>query len=126
MIAKTDYYSSHNVNVLNLTAKYIISGLFDMHAHVAGVLKNSYNQAKSEDMLKKLLAYGVTTIRNPGGPTDQSVAMKDNVTKGKIKGPQIFTELELLVEAGISPLDVIKIATKNGADALGIKQSGNY
>jgi imidazolonepropionase-like amidohydrolase len=25
-----------------------------------------------------------------------------------------------LVEAGISPLDVIKIATKNGADALGI------
>ncbi|MFL6413667.1 MAG: amidohydrolase family protein [Nitrososphaeraceae archaeon] len=86
-----DYYSSHNVNVLNLTAKYIIPGLFDMHAHVAGVLKNSYNQAKSEDMLKMLLAYGVTTIRNPGGPTDQSVAMKDNVTKGKIKGPQIFT-----------------------------------
>ena len=28
--------------------------------------------------------------------------------------------LELLVEAGISPLDVIKITTRNGADAIGI------
>ena len=49
------YYSRHNVNVLNLTGKYIIPGLFDMHAHVAGVLKNSYNQTKSENMLKMLL-----------------------------------------------------------------------
>ena len=90
------YYSSHNVNVLNLTGKYIIPGLFDMHAHVAGVLKNSYNQTKSENMLKMLLAYGVTTIRNPGGATDQSVALKENVTKGKIKGPQIFTAGRLI------------------------------
>lgn len=39
------YHSSHNVKILNLTGKYIIPGLFDMHAHVAGGLKNSYNQA---------------------------------------------------------------------------------
>lgn len=26
------------VTVLNLTGKYVIPGLFDMHAHVAGVL----------------------------------------------------------------------------------------
>ena len=31
-------------------------------------------------------------------------------------------ELELLVEAGISPLEVIKIATRNGAQALGIEE----
>ena len=70
------YYSRHNVNVLNLTGKYIIPGLFDMHAHVAGVLKNSYNQTKSENTLKMLLGYGITTIRNPGGPTEQSVTLK--------------------------------------------------
>ena len=91
-----DYYSSHNVNVLNLTGKYIIPGLFDMHAHVAGVLKNSYNQTKSENMLKMLLANGVTTIRNPGGPTKQSVALKENVTADKIKGPRIFTAGRLI------------------------------
>ena len=90
------YYSKHNVNVLNLTGKYIIPGLFDMHAHVAGVSKNSYNQTKSENMLKMLLGFGVTTIRNPGGPTEQSVALKQNVTAGKIKGPTIFTAGRLI------------------------------
>lgn len=56
-----DYYSHQHLNVLNLTGKYTIPGLFDMHAHVAGVLKNSYNQTKSENMLRMLLANGITT-----------------------------------------------------------------
>jgi imidazolonepropionase-like amidohydrolase len=83
-------------NVINLTSKYVIPGLFDMHAHVANVLKNSYNEIESEHMLCTLLAYGVTTIRNPGGPTEQSVALRENVFKGKIAGPQIFTAGRLL------------------------------
>jgi len=83
-------------NVVNLTGKYIIPGLFDMHAHVANVLKNSYNQSESEYMLSMLLAYGITTIRNPGGPTEQSVALKENVSEGKNMGPQIFTAGQLL------------------------------
>ena len=40
-------------------------GLFDMHAHVGGVLKDSYDQAAFEKMLGMLLDYGITTIRNP-------------------------------------------------------------
>jgi imidazolonepropionase-like amidohydrolase len=43
-----------------------------------------------------LLAYGVTTIRNPGGPTEQSVALRENISEGKIVGPQIFTAGQLL------------------------------
>ena len=84
------------MKVINLTGKYVIPGLFDMHAHVANVLKNSYNQSESEYMLHMLLAYGVTTIRNPGGPTEQSVALKENVSEGKITGPQVFTAGQLL------------------------------
>jgi imidazolonepropionase-like amidohydrolase len=83
-------------NVINLTGKYIIPGLLDMHAHVANVRKNSYNQNESEYMLRMLLAHGVTTIRNPGGPTEQSVALRENVSEGKIIGPQIFTAGQLL------------------------------
>lgn len=88
--------SSAVMKVINLTGKYVIPGLFDMHAHVANVLKNSYNQSESEYMLHMLLAYGVTTIRNPGGPTEQSVALKENVSEGKITGPQVFTAGQLL------------------------------
>src|SRR5919198_2091854 len=95
------YYSLINnkitkANVLNLTGKYIIPGLFDMHAHVAGVKKNSYDQNLSEKMLAMLLDYGVTTIRNPGGPTNQSIALKQNVSEGNIQGPKIFTAGRLL------------------------------
>jgi imidazolonepropionase-like amidohydrolase len=39
---------------------------------------------------------------------------------GLVPGESLHHELELLVEAGISPLDVIKVATRNGADAIGI------
>ena len=91
-----DLNSSSAQNVINLTGKYIIPGLFDMHAHVANVRKNSYNQNESEHMLRMLLAHGVTTIRNPGGPTEQSVALRENVSEGKIVGPQIFTAGQLL------------------------------
>ncbi|MDQ3835789.1 MAG: amidohydrolase family protein [Thermoproteota archaeon] len=84
------------VNILNLTGKYVMPGLFDMHAHVAGVRKNSYNQDLSETTLKMLLDYGVTTIRNPGGPTNQSIALKINVSKGILEGPEIYTAGRLL------------------------------
>jgi imidazolonepropionase-like amidohydrolase len=83
-------------NGINLTGKYIIPGLFDMHAHVANVRKDSYNQNESEYMLYMLLAHGITTIRNPGGPTEQSVALRENVSEGKMVGPQIFTAGQLL------------------------------
>ncbi|MGH9911538.1 MAG: hypothetical protein ACRD4W_03760, partial [Nitrososphaeraceae archaeon] len=65
--------SQSNERVLNLTGKYTMPGLFDMHAHIAGVRKNSYDQAMSKNMLGMLLDYGVTTVRNPGGPTNETV-----------------------------------------------------
>jgi imidazolonepropionase-like amidohydrolase len=44
---------------------------------------------------------------------------------GLVPGESLHHELELLVEAGISPRDVIKIATRNGAEALDlINQTG--
>jgi imidazolonepropionase-like amidohydrolase len=94
--ANAEIRSSAAENILDLTGKYIMPGLFDMHAHVANVLKNSYNQSESEYMLSMLLAYGVTTIRNTGGPTEQSVELKKNVSEGKIIGPRIYTAGQLL------------------------------
>ena len=42
-------------------------------------------------MLHRLLAYGITTIRNPGGLTEQSVGLKKDINSEKLEGPQIFT-----------------------------------
>ena len=103
-VTSQNNYSSFNISngsltngrVLNLTGKYIMPGLFDMHAHVAGVRKNSYDQGTSEDMLRMLLNYGVTTVRNPGGPTNETVHLREEVLSGNLSGPEIFTAGSLL------------------------------
>ena len=84
------------VSSLNLSGKYVMPGLFDMHAHVAGVLKDSYDPATSKKMLQMLLENGITTIRNPGGPTNESISLRQDVVEGKIAGPEIFTAGRLL------------------------------
>jgi hypothetical protein len=95
------YFNNSNgtqtgVRLLNLTGKYIIPGLFDTHAHVAGVRKDSYDQATSENMLDMLLDYGITTIRNPAGPTNESVSLRGDVQERKIRGPEMLTAGRLL------------------------------
>jgi imidazolonepropionase-like amidohydrolase len=123
-----NYYlnNANNVKVINLTGKYVIPGLFDMHAHVAGVLDLSYNQTVSENRLKALLDNGITTIRNPGGPTKESVALRDAVATDQIKGPQIFTAGRLIngpqfptkfVEAIVNTEGEIREEVKGQADA---------
>ncbi|CAN5742212.1 hypothetical protein BH23THE1_BH23THE1_28500 [soil metagenome] len=96
------YKNYPNSILIDLSDKYIIPGLFDMHAHIAGVMKNSFNQTHSEEMLHRLLAFGITTIRNPGGPTELSVGLKNNVSSERVIGPQIFTAGRLLNSANIS------------------------
>src|ERR671918_108814 len=82
--------------VLNVPGKYIMPGLFDMHAHVAGVRKNSHDLATSENMLQMLLDYGVTTVRNPGGPTNETVHLREEIINGNLRGPEMFTAGRLL------------------------------
>jgi imidazolonepropionase-like amidohydrolase len=91
LLKNDDIGSQIPKRILNLTGKYIIPGLFDMHAHVAGVRKNSYDQATSENMLGMLLNYGVTTVRNPGGPTNETIHIREEVLNGNLRGPEIYT-----------------------------------
>jgi imidazolonepropionase-like amidohydrolase len=96
LLRNDDIGSQIPIKILNLTGKYIMPGLFDMHAHVAGVRKNSYDQSTSEIMLGMLLNYGVTTVRNPGGPTNETIHLREEVHNGNIRGPEIFTAGRLI------------------------------
>lgn len=114
-----------HASLINATGKYLIPGLIDMHAHVAGVLKNSFNYSLAIETLGTLLNYGVTTIRNPGGPTEQSIDLREEVSSGEIHGPQILTAGELLnspqelipfVEKKISTEKEVRIEVKRQAN----------
>jgi imidazolonepropionase-like amidohydrolase len=120
------YKNYPNANLVDLSGMYIMPGLFDMHAHVGSVLKNTFNKTFSEKMISDLIGYGVTTIRNPAGPTEESVNLRESASSGKIIGPQILTAGRLLnsplfpipfVEKEISTVEEIREEVDNQANA---------
>jgi len=89
---------------VRLPGRYVVPGFIDMHAHVAmgPVLQDSsspggrgfrmpYDDASSREITSTLLAFGITTARNPGGPTRESVAIRDAVRLRTLDGPRIYT-----------------------------------
>jgi imidazolonepropionase-like amidohydrolase len=41
---------------------------------------------------------------------------------GTLHGPSIFREMEIMVNAGLTPLQVLRSATVNGAKAMGLER----
>ncbi|MEP7345727.1 MAG: amidohydrolase family protein [Gemmatimonadaceae bacterium] len=90
--------------------RFIIPGLIDMHAHYGLGAVTVDTTAKgvpigmhvipdhdgAVDAFQTLLAFGVTTIRNPGGPLPMMVALRDSVRLGLRTGPRIFTAGEVI------------------------------
>lgn len=96
---KTSLASPAGAQVLDISGKYIVPGFTDMHAHVTFLRTDaysSYDRATSEQVLKMLLAYGITTVRNPAAPAVESVRLRDDVAHGKVIGPRILTAGESL------------------------------
>jgi len=85
--------------VIDISGRYLLPGFIDMHAHVTflptGTL-GSYDRATSEQVLKMMLAYGITTVRNPAAPAAEGVKLRDDVADGRIAGPRILTAGEPL------------------------------
>ena len=96
---------SINSRIYDLEGKYLLPGFIDMHAHVTildfKITKSKsnkmiasykgYNFRDSKIILKRLLSYGITTVRNPAGPTKEAIQLRKKVKEGKVVGPDIFT-----------------------------------
>jgi imidazolonepropionase-like amidohydrolase len=73
--------------------------------------QNQYLWPKILQLARMFYDNGVTLISESDTPNFELVS-----------GASLRHELEILVEVGIQPLEVIKIATRNGAQALGIEE----
>lgn len=65
-------------NVVDVTGKFIIPGLIDIHIH--------YNDWMGE----MFLAHGVTTVKDVGNDVDWIATVSADVAAGKARGPRIF------------------------------------
>lgn len=88
---------------LDLRGRYAIPGLIDMHAHMAFgpvdlTMTNGVPGARlrvddnvGRAFARELLRWGVTTVRNPAGPTADAIAIRDAIARGEFPGPHIVT-----------------------------------
>lgn len=106
--------SPRGARIIDGGGRYVLPGFIDMHAHTSiGVVRMdttvkpprmmaSEDSAASREALRVLLAFGITTVRDPGGRAEATVALRDSLRLGLVVGPRMFT-------AG-SPIDVIEVS----------------
>ncbi|MFD1041807.1 amidohydrolase family protein [Pseudoxanthomonas kaohsiungensis] len=87
---------------IDLGGRYLLPGLVDMHAHhtlgpleIVGEGADMVVQALPDDAIaahnaRRLVAFGVTTIRNPGGDLAAAARYRDALALGALTGPEAF------------------------------------
>jgi imidazolonepropionase-like amidohydrolase len=86
---------------IDLSNSFVMPGLMDMHVHLQGELgpnndseklrlSQADNLVKSAYFAKKTLMAGFTTVRDLGGSSEQSFALRDGIAKGWLPGPTVI------------------------------------
>jgi Amidohydrolase family len=79
--------SSQKTQVVNGTGKYLIPGLWDMHAHSAGGPAAPWNE---KVILPLYIANGITGIRDMGGNLQLLQQRKQSIERGELLGPHMY------------------------------------
>ena len=79
-----------NARVVDGQGKFLIPGLWDMHAHM---------EATGDAWLLVYLANGVTGLRDMGSNLDLILKMREGTSSGRVLGPQIFASGPILDDA---------------------------
>ena len=76
--------------ILDLTGLYLVPGFIEMHAHLLshpwdadGNLMPRFDRASTLQMLRLLLAHGITTVRDPGSETEAAVTLRSLLARGR-------------------------------------------
>jgi imidazolonepropionase-like amidohydrolase len=92
------------------TGRFLIPGLVDMHAHVAGDVMDEngepgdrWEREVALSFLRTLLAFGVTTVRDPGAITADALVLRSALRSGEIEGPELFTAGRILSHSDFRP-----------------------
>lgn len=103
--------------------RFLLPGFVDTHAHLTmgpvGVAEVDGKPTLSmepadgieERTLATLLAFGVTSVRDPGGPGERTVAAREAVARGELTGPRAVVAGEVIDRAPFPGL-VTTVASK--------------
>ena len=97
---QSGFVEAEGATVIDLSDKFVLPGLMDMHVHLQGELgpNNDRDALKMSDQLMqmrslhfamKTLEAGFTTVRDVGSSPQEMYAMRDAINQGWIDGPRI-------------------------------------
>lgn len=100
-----------NVTAVDLSDKFVMPGMMDMHVHLTGELSPNYrNEAlyvttamealRGAHYARKTLLAGFTTARDLGGDPEAIYALRDSIRDGYVTGPRIFAAGSSLAATG--------------------------
>jgi imidazolonepropionase-like amidohydrolase len=88
---------------IQLAGKWVIPGLIDAHVHA------------ERWTFRRLLAYGITSIRDVGGVLDSVLAMREDVNLGSVLGPRMFAAGAMIDGAPATWPGAIEVTTLDQA-----------
>ncbi|NZA25458.1 amidohydrolase family protein [Luteimonas sp. SJ-92] len=103
---------------VDLQGRYLVPGLIDMHAHLTlGPLEikrergRAVMQALPDDDIaehnaRRLVAFGVTTVRNPGGDLPAAARYKARLAASELVGPEAFNAGPVINNADLPGLSI--------------------
>ena len=90
--------------VINCSGKYIVAGFWNSHIHFSGPEWNNAATAPAEALEKQmqqmLTRWGFTTVWDLGSMPANSLALRQRVESGEIRGPKIFLAGSLFPKNG--------------------------
>jgi hypothetical protein len=89
-----DFEYCEDAVVLDVSGRHLIPGLIDLNAPLIrrGAGRGGHIAVPlAESLLRIMLAHGITTVRNPVGPTARSVSLRAAVASHRLIGPRIVT-----------------------------------
>jgi imidazolonepropionase-like amidohydrolase len=102
---------SGDVTLIDLSDKFVLPGLMDMHVHLLGEIgpntrtdmlrvTTSMQALKGAMHAKRTLDAGFTTVRDLGGKPEAIYALRDAVNNGFVPGPRIIAAGSSLAATG--------------------------
>ncbi len=132
---------SEDTEVVNLAGGYVTPGFIDTHAHislgaVSFTIEGNNVEMFADNQLEiakwnaqKMLEFGITSIRNPGGDTRANLAYKNAQQSGTVIGPRAFvagsiintipfTGLAVGVDNAVSIREAVGYQAEQGVDFI--------
>ena len=110
VVPAAGYTQPPGARVIESKDHFLLPGFVEMHAHVllhpwdeAGQILPRYDRGTTLEMLRLMLAHGITTVRDPGAETEAALTLRSMIADGKVTGPTLRTAGRILNPSNFNP-----------------------